>query len=183
MNYTDYSWFDVTEENIDNIRKKSFFGNELSLGCKATYDNDGGFIVIPKEEYNKAFGIEEKAENIKFDIPIYMDAISMFEYATGNNTGRYDVVDAVLSQIMQGDPVFEDVEEELNERLGDGAADHLIGIGNELKDYIKYTGVCEIDYEESDILVYCVSCEFDVDKYAEKFGLKELEEQEEDRDR
>jgi hypothetical protein len=58
MNYTDYSWFDVTEENIDNIRKKSFFGNELSLGCKATYDKDGGFIVIPKEEYDKAFGID-----------------------------------------------------------------------------------------------------------------------------
>lgn len=60
MNYTDYSWFDVTEENIQSIRKKSFFGTELKVGCKATYDNDGGFIVIPKEEYNKAFGIEDQ---------------------------------------------------------------------------------------------------------------------------
>lgn len=127
-----------------------------------------------------------RKEPISFDIPIYTDAISMFEYATGNNPGHYDVVDAVVSQILQGDPVIESIAEELNERFGDGAADHLDDI--DLKDYITYTGTCEIDYEEmaagdSDLLVYRVSCEFDVDKYAEKFELKELEEQEGDRDR
>lgn len=131
--------------------------------------------------------IKERKEPICFDIPIYTDAISMFNYATDPKAGHYDVVDAVVSQIMQGDPVFEDIEEELNERFGDDAADHLIG-EDKLKDYIKYTGVCEIDYEEmaagdSDLLVYRVSCEFDVDKYAEKFGLKELEEQEEEYER
>lgn len=130
--------------------------------------------------------IKERKEPICFDIPIYTDAISMFNYATDSKAGRYDVVDAVVDQIGQGDPAFESVAEELNERFGDGAADHLDVI--DLKDYITYTGACEIDYGEmaagdSDLLVYRVSCEFDVDKYAEKFGLKELEEQEEDKDR
>lgn len=124
----------------------------------------------------------ERKESICFDCSIYTDAISMFEYATGNNAGHYNVVDAVVSQIGQGDPVIEDVEEELNERFGDGAADHLDDI--DLKDYITYTGVCEIDYEEmaagdSDLLVYRVSCEFDVDKYAKEYDLKEIDEQDE----
>ena len=129
--------------------------------------------------------MKERKEPIEFDIPIYTDAISIFEYATGNNTGHYDVLDAVVSQIMQGDPVIESIAEELNERFGDDAADHLGDI--DLKDYITYTGVCEIDYEEmaavdSDLLVYRVSCEFDADKYAREYDLKEVDEQEEDKE-
>ena len=129
--------------------------------------------------------IKERKEPISFETPIYTDPIGMFEYATGNNAGHYDVVDAVVSQIGHGDPVIEDVEEELNERFGDGAADHLDDI--DLKDYITYTGACEIDYEEmaagdSDLLVYRVSCEFDVDKYAREYDLKEIEEPEEDKE-
>ena len=129
--------------------------------------------------------IKERKEPIEFDIPIYTDAISMFNYATDPKAGRYDVVDAVVSQIGQGDPAIESVAEELNERFGDGAADHLDDI--DLKDYITYTGACEIDYEEmaagdSDFLVYRVSCEFDLDKYAREYDLKEFEEPEEDKE-
>ena len=129
--------------------------------------------------------IKERKEPICFDISVYTDAISMFNYATDPKAGRYDVVEAVVSQIGQGDPAIESVAEELNERFGDGAADHLDDI--DLKDYITYTGACEIDYEEmaagdSDLLVYRVSCEFDLDKFAKEYNLKEIEEPEEDKE-
>lgn len=141
-------------------------------------ENDNRFVVADKMN-------TDKKESICFDCSIYTNPIGMFEYATGNNAGHYDVVDAVVSQIGQGDPVIEDVEEELNERFGDGAADHLDDI--DLKDYITYTGACEIDYEEmaagdSDLLVYRVSCEFDVDKFAREYDLKEIDEHEEDKE-
>ena len=129
--------------------------------------------------------IKERKEPICFDISIYTDANSIFNYATVPKAGRYDVVDAVVSQIGQGDPAIESVAEELNERFGDGAADHLDDIN--LKDYITYTGACEVDYEEmaagdSDLLVYRVSCEFDVDKFAREYDLKEVDEQDEDKE-
>lgn len=128
--------------------------------------------------------IKERKEPICFDVSVYTDATTMFDYATDPKAGRYDIVAAVVDQIMQGDPVIESIEEEINERFGDGAADHLNDI--DLKDYITYTGACEIDYEEmaagdSDLLVYRVSCEFDLDKFTKEYNLKEIEEPEEDK--
>lgn len=112
-------------------------------------------------------------DNISFKIPIYTDAVAMFEFATKSDE-RFDVVDAVISQINQGDPVWEDINEEIKELFGEEACEYL---DEDLEEYISYTGECEIDYEEmsagdSDLLVYRVSCEFDVDKFAQKYNLE-----------
>lgn len=120
-------------------------------------------------------------DNIGFEIPIYTDAITMFEAATESDE-RFDVVDAVVSQIYQGDPVWDDIHEEIEGLFGEEACEYLDDIN--LKEYISYTGVCEIDFEEmaagdSDLLVYRVSCEFDVDKFAQKYNLEPIDEEKE----
>ena len=133
-------------------------------------------------EFNKG---DINMNNIEFQIPIYTDAITMFEAATNSDTPRYDVVDAVINQIYQGDPVWEDVYEEIKELFGEDAGDVFNSMTEDLKEYISYTGACEIDYGEmaagdSDLLVYRVSCEFDVDKFAQKYNLEPVAEEKED---
>ncbi len=53
-------WFDVTNDNIDNIRDKGFFGKQVGIGYKARYEGNDGFTVISKEEFDQTFetGIE-----------------------------------------------------------------------------------------------------------------------------
>jgi len=121
-------------------------------------------------------------DNIGFEIPIYTDAAAMFEMATKSDE-RFDVVDTVVSQIYQGDPAWDDIHEEIEGLFGEEACKYLDNVN--LKEYISYTGGCEIDYEEmaagdSNLLVYRVSCEFDVDKFAQKYNLEPIAEEKED---
>lgn len=113
-------------------------------------------------------------DNIEFRIPICADVRTLFEAATVPNTPRYDIVDIVIDQIHQGDPVWEDVCEEIKELFGEEAGDIFNSMTDNLKEYISYTGVCNIDYEEipHGFLVYRVSCEFNVDKFAQKYNLE-----------
>lgn len=60
-------WFEVTEDNIRDIRKRSFYGKDgLEVGFMAAYAGgfDNGFCVISKEEYNREYGIEEDNKEI-----------------------------------------------------------------------------------------------------------------------
>ncbi len=78
-------------------------------------------------------------DNIEFRIPICADVRTIFEAATVPNAPRYDIVDIVISQIHQGDPVWEDVYEEIKELFGEEAGDIFNSMTDNLKEYIFYT--------------------------------------------
>ena len=121
-------------------------------------------------------------DNIGFNMSICTNATAMFEAATSPDE-HLDVVDEVISSIEQGDPIWDDICEKVEELFGEEAAEPLDEV--DLKEYISYTGGWEIDYDEMAaggdpaLLVYRVSCEFDVGKFAEKYGLEPIGEEQE----
>lgn len=60
-------WFDVDEENIENIKRRGYLGKDgIDIGYKAAYISDG-FEVITKEEYNKVYGIEQNKDEEEYE--------------------------------------------------------------------------------------------------------------------
>ena len=70
MSFAKEDWFEVTEDNINNIRKRSFYGDDgLAVGHMAAYAGgfDDGFCVISKEKFEKEYGVQNEIEQDEID--------------------------------------------------------------------------------------------------------------------
>ncbi len=110
-------------------------------------------------------------KNIKFAIPIYTDMQTIFDIATSNDKEKLDVVGHVIDEIKQGDPVWDDIVEQLTDIFGEGIEEYL-DMAN-LEEFIEWDGTFDVKYDEMpttepDILVYIVDCTLNVNNFAER---------------
>ena len=106
----------------------------------------------------------------EFDIPIYVDAVSLLL-----NTDRYDISEAIKIQLAQGDPALDDVETSL-------PTDALVEVFNSLDldtlmQYISFNqNAIDIDYDEvyalgdPRVIAFNIPCTLDLDRFISDYA-------------